>query len=259
MRTVPYGPPSLPAGGIAGTGFAPLGGHVEGPRSRCRTGSSPGCPRCPHAQVPAPNRRGVEDPRPAAPQPEGPRRDRRDRGGGAWGGAGERPPGGERLHGAQAVARRVGGHACAARAPSRSGSGTAGTIRSPRVTRRRRPRSHQGPTYGWCAGGQHAVGECLGDRGSVLGGADRGTREGAGVGVDEQLQVDGEALAVEHDGQLGAVSDPLGAGVEGQEAPTVRRGVGRTASLVGDPHAVGLEDVLDVLASEGDAKVVTRR
>ena len=105
------------------------------------------------------------------------------------------------------------------------------------------------------SGGPDAIGEGLGDGGGVLGGADRGARERAGVGIDEQLQVDGEALPVEHDDQLGAIADPLGAWVEGLEASSIGRGVGRAASLRGDADAVGLEDVLDVLAAEGDAEV----
>ena len=108
---------------------------------------------------------------------------------------------------------------------------------------------------GGCARGRDAVSEGLDDGGGVLGGSDRGAGEPAGVGVDEQLQVDGEALAVEGDPQLGAVADPLGAGEEGQKPVTVRRGVDRSAAPLGGPHRVGGEDVADVLAAEGDAEV----
>ncbi len=91
--------------------------------------------------------------------------------------------------------------------------------------------------------------------GGALGRADRGTDEGAAVGVDVELEVAGEAPSGDFDDQLRAVADPLGAREEGLEALAVRRGVGWSSSPLRDPHAVSREDTVDRVPPQGDAVV----
>lgn len=101
-----------------------------------------------------------------------------------------------------------------------------------------------------------AVAEGGEDGGAVLDGRDLGADEGAGVGVDEQLDVDRVRAAVDHGVEQRAVADPLGAREEGLELVAQRDLVGTAAlSSRGDAGAVQQEDVGEDRAVERDAEV----
>jgi hypothetical protein len=98
--------------------------------------------------------------------------------------------------------------------------------------------------------------EYFDDGGAVLLVSDREADEGAAVGIDHELEVESECLAVEMHVDGGAVADPLCAREEGPE------GVAEGQFVRGPPLpslwgalAVLLEDGGDLGAAEGDAEV----
>jgi hypothetical protein len=70
--------------------------------------------------------------------------------------------------------------------------------------------------------------------------------------------VAGEGLAVEREGELGAVADPLRAGEEGLEGLAQGGLVGRGATAVDGARAEGLEHVADMVLAGGDAELSPR-
>ena len=92
----------------------------------------------------------------------------------------------------------------------------------------------------------------------LVGGGSDGVEEGGAVGVHEQLEVEGEGLAVEREGELGAVTDPLRAGEEGLEGLTQGGLVGRGATAADRTRPERLERVADVVLSGRDAELTPR-
>jgi hypothetical protein len=96
-------------------------------------------------------------------------------------------------------------------------------------------------------GGGGAVTEGVDNGRGVLLVADGGAGEGGAVGVHEQLEVEGEGFAVEREGELGAVADPLRTRGEGLEGLAQGGLVGRGATAVDGTRPEGLERVADVV------------
>jgi len=105
--------------------------------------------------------------------------------------------------------------------------------------------------------GEDAVVECLDDGGGVLLAADAGAGEGARVRVDIQLEVEVETPAVDDDGHLHAVADPLGAREEGAERAAQCAFVGSPALAVNRAtQAVDMEDARDRFTPEGHEQAI---
>src|SRR5262249_32341529 len=76
--------------------------------------------------------------------------------------------------------------------------------------------------------------------------------------IDDELEVHGEGLAIEHDPELFAVADPLCAREEGLEAAAQRLFVARsTAAPRGSACAVLEENVRDECIAEIDSMIST--
>jgi hypothetical protein len=85
--------------------------------------------------------------------------------------------------------------------------------------------------------------EGLDDRVGVFLGAHRGADKRPCMRIDVELEIEGEAPAVDDDRHLHAVADPLGAWEEGAEGAAQRSLIGRPPAATGSSaQTMGIED-----------------
>src|SRR5437762_5586889 len=106
------------------------------------------------------------------------------------------------------------------------------------------------------SGRLHTVCEGLDDRTAVLLVAHADTDRGVGRRIDHELEVHMKRLAVEHDHELLAVTDPLRTREEGFEAAAQRLLVARSTVTSRRPTgAVAVQDARDQRVAERDAMI----
>jgi hypothetical protein len=103
------------------------------------------------------------------------------------------------------------------------------------------------------AGGDDAAVEGINDGGDVFLVAHGGADEGSRVGIDIELEVEDEALLVDDDRDLHAITDPLCAGEEGLERASQRELIGATPVATNDGAlGVNIQDAAHEVEAKGD-------